>query len=161
MSIATSIRSFSLRVLFAALLFAGLAVGLSGPSTAHAQAGLKVHAVNVESNSIVPNVTVHVVNADIGFAERGTTDDQGRVAWRGLSTSGSYTVFVEENDRFYAARATDVELRSNFTRSVTLLLRPIAEFEMDEVVVEGNQGIAEINRVNAEVSSSISAQMPP
>ena len=158
MSIATSIRSFSLRVLFAALLFAGLAVGLSGPSTAHAQAGLKVHAVNVESNSIVPNVTVHVVNEDIGFAERGTTDDQGRVAWRGLSTSGSYTVFVEENDRFYAARATDVELRSNFTRSVTLLLRPIAEFEMDEVVVEGNQGIAEINRVNAEVSSSISAQ---
>jgi outer membrane receptor protein involved in Fe transport len=117
-----------------------------------------VHAVNVESNSIVPNVTVHVVNEDIGFAERGTTDDQGRVAWRGLSTSGSYTVFVEENDRFYAARATDVELRSNFTRSVTLLLRPIAEFEMDEVVVEGNQGIAEINRVNAEVSSSISAQ---
>ena len=134
-----------------------LGVGLTSLS-AHAQAGLEVNAVNVQENIVVDGVTVHVVNEAIGFSDTRPTDADGRVEWRGLSTSGSYTVFVEENDRFYAARAADLELRSNFTRSVTLLLSPIAKVELDEVVVEGNRGIAEINRVNAEVSSSMSAQ---
>jgi len=134
-----------------------LGVGLTSFS-AHAQAGLEVNAVNVQENTVVDGVTVHVVNEAIGFSDTRPTDADGRVEWRGLSTSGSYTVFVEENERFYAARAADLELRSNFTRSVTLLLSPIAKVELDEVVVEGNRGIAEINRVNAEVSSSMSAQ---
>jgi len=126
--------------------------------TAHAQAGLEVHAINVKTKTAVSDITVHVVNEDIGFSATRPTNQQGSATWQGLSTSGRYTVFVEENDRFYAARTEDVGLRSNFTRSVTLLLRPVAEYEMNEVVVEGNQGIAEINRVNAEVSSSISAE---
>jgi outer membrane receptor protein involved in Fe transport len=33
----------------------------------------------------------------------------------------------------------------------------LAEYELDEVVVEGTRGVASVNRVNAEVSSSISA----
>ncbi len=158
MRIATTARPFFLRNLLIALLLIGAAFGLTGLSTVHAQAGLEVSTVNVETNSIVSDVTVHVVNDDIGYADRRTTDDRGRAEWRGLSTSGSYTVFVEENDRFYEARAADVELRSNFTRSVTLLLTPIAEVELDEVVVEGARGVAEVNQVNAEVSSSLSAQ---
>jgi len=126
--------------------------------SAHGQAALEVHAVNVEANEPVSDVTVHLVNPSIGIEAERTTDDRGRVEWRGLSTSGSYTVFVEENDRFYAARAGGLELRSNFTRSVTLLLSPIAEVQLDEVVVEGNRGVAEVNRVNAEVSSSLPAE---
>ena len=128
-----------------------------GSPDARAQAGLKVQAINGETGSPVAQATVHVVNDDIGLSATRSTDEQGRVEWRGLSTSGSYEVFVKESSRFYAARVQNVQLRSNFTRSVTLLLMPIAEYELQEVVVEGGRSVAEVNRVNAEVSSSLSA----
>ena len=129
----------------------------AGPD-AHAQAALEVHAVDAAANEAAGDVTVHLENEDIGVSATRTTDANGAVEWNGLSTSGAYTVYVEETDRFYAARATGIELRSNFTRSVTLLLTPIAEVQMEEVVVEGAEGVAEVNRVNAEVSSSMSAE---
>jgi outer membrane receptor for ferrienterochelin and colicin len=111
----------------------------------------------VVEKTLVSGVTVHLENESIGFASTQETGQQGAAEWPGLSTAGAYAVFVEENDRFYEARVSDIELRANFTRSVTLLLQPVAEFELDEVVVEGRQGVAEVNRVNAEVSSSLSA----
>ena len=124
---------------------------------AHGQASLEVHAFDVEAKAPVSDVNVHLVNGGIGFESTQMTDDQGIAQWGGLSTSGAYTVFVEESDQFYEARVSGVELRANHTRSVTLLLRPVAEYELDEVVVEGRRGVAEVNRVNAEVSSSLSA----
>ena len=150
--------SFLLRTLSPALvLVALLGVGL-GAAPAHGQAALEVHAVDVEANETVSGVTIHLENEDIGVSAERATGERGRVEWRGLSTAGQYTVFVEEDDRFYAARAGGIELRSNATRSVTLLLTPIAEVQLDEVVVEGRRGVAEVNRVNAEVSSSLSGQ---
>ena len=124
---------------------------------AHGQASLEVHAFDVEAKAPVSDVNVHLVNDGIGFESTQTTDDQGIAQWGGLSTSGAYTVFVEESDQFYEARVSGVELRANHTQSVTLLLRPVAEYELEEVVVEGRRGVAEVNRVNAEVSSSLSA----
>jgi hypothetical protein len=132
-----------------------LALGLLAPAWAHAQTGLEVTALNVHQNTGVEGVTVHLVNEAIGVSDARSTGADGRVAWRGLSTSGRYTVYIEETDRFYAARAADLELRADFTRSVTLFLQPLAAFEMDEVVVEGGRSVAEVNRVNAEVSSSL------
>ena len=139
----------------AAVLLAVLSI--AGVSPAHAQTALEVHAVNVVEKTPVSDVTVHVVNDGIGFSSTQQTNDQGTAQWGGLSTSGAYTVFVEESDQFYEARVSDIELRANFTRSFTLLLQPLAEYELDEVVVEGTRGVASVNRVNAEVSSSISA----
>jgi len=137
------------------LLFLWIGVA---PATAYGQAVLDVHVVDIEAQAPVPNVTVHLVNEDIGLDAQRTTNARGRVEWRGLTTSGRYDVFVEESDRFYAARVSDIALRSNDTRSVTLLLTPIAQVELDEVVVEGaRRGIADVNRTNAEVSSSLSA----
>ena len=133
-----------------------LGVGLLVP-TAHGQATLEVHAVNMDANAPASGVTIRLVNDEIGVESERTTDAQGRVEWRGLSTAGQYTVVLEDNDRFYATRSTGIELRSNVTRSVTLLLTPIAQVELDEVVVEGRRGIANVNRVNAEVSSSFDA----
>ncbi|MFB6278991.1 MAG: TonB-dependent receptor domain-containing protein [Salinibacter sp.] len=143
------------RILFIAVLLAALPI--LGAPTAQAQAGLEVHVINVVEKTPVSGVTVHLENESIGFASTQETGEQGSAEWPGLSTADAYTVFVEENDRFYEARVSDIELRANFTRSVTLLLQPVAQFELDEVVVEGRQGIAEVNRVNAEVSSSLSA----
>jgi outer membrane receptor protein involved in Fe transport len=146
------IRSFTLLT-----LFSFLCLGVGDVSTAHAQAALAVHAIDVEARTPVSGVTVHLVNEDIGVEDTRRTDGHGLAEWSGLSTAGAYTIFVEESDQYYAARVSDVELRSNATRSVTLFLQSLAEFEMDEVVVEGTQGVANVNRVNAEVSSSMSA----
>ncbi|PSQ86118.1 MAG: TonB-dependent receptor [Bacteroidetes bacterium QS_3_64_15] len=142
-------------IVLAALLILGLGAG--GAPVAHGQASLEVHAFDVEAKAPVSDVNVHLVNGGIGFESTQVTDDQGMAQWGGLSTSGAYTVFVEESDQFYEARVSGVELRANHTQSVTLLLRPVAEYELEEVVVKGRRGVAEVNRVNAEVSSSLSA----
>ena len=142
-------------IVLTGLLILGLGAG--GAPVAHGQAGLEVHAFNVEAKAPVSDVSVNLENDGIGFESTQVTDDQGIAQWGGLSTSGAYTVFVEESDQFYEARVSGVELRANHTRSVTLLLRPVAEYELEEVVVEGRRGVAEVNRVNAEVSSSLSA----
>jgi outer membrane receptor protein involved in Fe transport len=151
-----SVRAVLSHLLVGLCLCVGLGAG--GVPAAHGQAALQVHAVDVEANAPVADVTIHLENEAIGVQATRTTGPRGAVEWRGLSTAGRYTVYVEENDRFYAARSAGIELRSNFTRSVTLLLTPVAEVEMDEVVVKGTGGVAEVNRVNAEVSSSMSAQ---
>ena len=144
------------RVLLTFLLVA-LAALIVVPS-ARAQAGLEVTAVDVRAGEPVEDARVHVVNDAIGYSSVRTTNARGKAQWPGLSTSGEYTVYVEETDRYYEARVPDVSLRANFTRSVTLLLTPIETVELDEVVVEGRTGVSEVNRVNAEVSSSLSAQ---
>ncbi|MFO8100453.1 MAG: TonB-dependent receptor [Salinibacter sp.] len=130
---------------------------LSGAPVAHGQSALEVQAVDVEARAPAEGVTVHVVNEAIGVAKERTTNADGRIELRGLSTSGAYDVYVKESDRFYAARSSDIELRSNATRSITLLLTPLATYELEEVVVEGRRGVADVNRVNAEVSSSLDA----
>ncbi|WP_423816513.1 TonB-dependent receptor domain-containing protein [Salinibacter ruber] len=145
----------SQRALWTACLFL-LLVGFTAPN-AHGQAALEVHAFDVEANESVSGAVVHLVNEGIGFESTRRTDDQGTAQWGGLSTAGAYSVFIEENDRFYEARVSDVELRADATRSVTLVLRPVAAYELDEVVVEGGRSVADVNRVNGEVSSSLSA----
>ena len=133
-----------------------LLFGFTAP-TARGQAALEVHAFDVDANESVSGAVVHLVNEAIGVEATRRTDDQGTAQWGGLSTAGTYSVFIEENDQFYEARVSDIELRANATRSVTLVLRPVAAYELDEVVVEGGRSVAEVNRVNAEVSSSLSA----
>ncbi len=135
-----------------------LLIGCAGVPAARAQAGLEITARNTQTGAPVPGVTVHVENPAIGYAVARTTDAQGRVQLAGLSTSGAYTIFFEENDAYYAARASDISLRANHTRSVTLLMNPLAAFELEEVVVEERTSVAEVNKVNAEVASSLSAQ---
>jgi len=144
------------RFLLTLLLAVSLA-GVAAPS-AFAQAGLEVYAVDVQAGEPVEGARIHVVNEDIGYESVRPTNRNGKAQWPGLSTSGRYDVYVEETDRYYEARAPGVSLRANFTRSVTLLLNPIETVELEEIVVEGQTGVAAVNKVNAEVSSSLSAQ---
>ena len=133
-------------------------LSLTVAPSAIAQAALEITTVNVFANQPAPNVRVEVTNDAIGYDAVRTTNAQGVVQLAGLSTSGTYTVRVPDNDRYYTAEATDIRLRSTFTRSVRLLLNPISEVELEEVVVEGQPGIASVNTVNAEVSSSLDAR---
>lgn len=124
---------------------------------ARAQAGMDVRVLNTQTGAPVEGALVHIVNESIGFERQQPTNARGKVQLAGLSTSGQYDVFVNETDAYYEARMENVNLRANHTRSVTLLLSPLTEFKLEEVVVEGTTGLAEINQVNAEVSSSLSA----
>ena len=137
-------------------LLAGLIIVL-GVDTVHAQAGLEVRVLNTQTGAPVEGALVNVTNESIGFERQQRTSARGKVQLAGLSTSGRYDVFVNETDAHYEARMENVSLRANHTRSVTLLLSPTAEFELDEVIVEGTTGLAEVNQVNAEVSSSLPA----
>ena len=142
----------------ALLLLLSLLVSLVAAPAARAQAALEITTVNVFANQPAPNVRVTITNDAIGYTATRTTNARGTVQLAGLATSGRYTVRVTDNDRFYTAEVADVTLRSNVTRSVRLLLNPISEVELDEVVVKGQTSIADVNTVNAEVSSSLSAQ---
>ena len=128
------------------------------PIQAFAQAGLVVSVVDVEDRQPSANVEVIVSNDAIGFETRIMTDDQGKARLAGLTTSGIYTVSTPETNDFLEALATDIQLRSNFTRSVILLRYPLRSVELDEVTVTATTSYARINTVNAEVSSTLSQE---
>ncbi|WP_028567193.1 TonB-dependent receptor plug domain-containing protein [Salisaeta longa] len=135
-------------------LFAAAFALLTTAAPAHSQATLRVTALNVERNVGAADVPLIIENNAIGFRDTLVTDAQGQVVRSGLSTAGRYTVRAPETNRFYAARLDDLSLRSNQTRSVTLFLSPLAAFELEQVTVT-DAGVAEVNRVDAEVSATL------
>ena len=125
------------------------------PGLLFAQAGLEITVFDVEGNVTVANATVYVINESIGFQASGETNDQGKIQFRGLSTSGRYEVYTLATEQFHEARALDIRLRSNFTRSVALVLYPVRTVELDEITVTGATSFASINTINAEISSTL------
>ena len=133
-----------------------LLAGSGMPSLpAHAQTGLEIRALHADTGAPVSDVTVRITNGDIGFESERTTNTDGRLRLSGLSTSGRYDVRAPETDTYYAAGVTGVRLRADHMRSITLLMVPLATYELDEVVVASTNNVASVNRVNAEVSSSL------
>ena len=125
------------------------------PASSFAQAGLEVTVFDVASNSVLDGITVFVSNEAIGFETNTVTNAQGKARFAGLSTSGAYEVFIRATDDYHEARASDVVLRTNFTRSVSLIRYPISTVDLDEITVTGVSSFATINTVNAEISSTL------
>lgn len=136
------------------LLFALLICGVAG--VARAQAGLEVTVLHFETRRPVVGAEVRVVNEAIGYERQQTTNAQGKARFPSVTTAGAYDVFVPETDDYYEARAEAIRLRSNYTRSIVLLLVPVRTVELDEVTVTAQTSFAEINTVNAEVSATLS-----
>lgn len=137
-------RSRSLQAVFIA--------ALAAPS-AFAQAGIEVTVYGAARRPAV-DVEVVVENAETHFSSRASTDAQGKARFAPLSTAGRYVVEAAESDAYYGAKAVDLQLRSNFDRSVTLTLTPKA-MSSEAVTVTASEGVAEVNAVNAEVSSTL------
>jgi outer membrane receptor protein involved in Fe transport len=116
------------------------------------QAGIQITLVDAETGKPATNVEVTVENADIGLSRTERSDEQGMLRLDGLTTAGSYRVSTKASAEFGASEPATIDLRSNFTRSVTLRLRPIGS---QTIVVTGARGITGINTVNAEVSASL------
>ena len=127
------------------------ATALAAPAHAQ-QAGIQIALVDATSGEPVADVDVTIENAAIGYTRAARSDAQGFVRIEGLTTSGTYRVTTLSAGRFQSDQQAEVDLRANFTSSVTLRLAPVGT---DAITVTGTRRITALNTVNAEVSASL------
>jgi outer membrane receptor for ferrienterochelin and colicin len=127
-------------------------VSLIAPSV-FAQAGMEV-TVYGASQKPAAGVEVLLENGKTRFSARALTNDQGKARFSPLSTAGRYLVRVAESDAYYEVGAADLELRSNFDRSVTLTLTKKATAS-EAITVSARPSVADVNAINAEVASTL------
>ncbi|MBX9731275.1 MAG: TonB-dependent receptor plug domain-containing protein, partial [Sphingomonas sp.] len=127
------------------------AVVVASPAMAQL-AGLKVTVVDEATGAPAADAEVVVTNPAIGFERTLKTDAQGQLLLDGLSTVGSYSVRLTDDDP--ATGSVPLSLRSNFTQSVTLRRADT----QDAIVVTGARATSGVNTVNAEVSGTLSAR---
>ncbi|MGM0458727.1 MAG: TonB-dependent receptor plug domain-containing protein [Bacteroidota bacterium] len=121
-----------------------------------AQASFTVTLLENESYSPLENHTLVVENESIGFREEYRTNDRGRVSLSGLSTSGTYVVYVPETGSYFESVSEEIELISNRNTSVMVLVFNRQEQELDEISVTARS--TTINTVNAQVASELSSR---
>ncbi|MFC3097484.1 TonB-dependent receptor [Alteraurantiacibacter palmitatis] len=118
------------------------------------QAGLQIAVVDAETGEPVANAAVRVENPAIGLIREARSDAQGLVRVEGLSTAGSYTIAALASDSYAPSLPATIDLRANFTGSVTLRLARVAG---NTITVTGTRAITRLNTVNAEVSASLNS----
>ncbi|MFM7378159.1 MAG: carboxypeptidase-like regulatory domain-containing protein, partial [Erythrobacter sp.] len=132
-----------------------MAASMVWVAPAHAQqAGIEVTVVDAEG-APVAGAEVLVENPAIGLARTLVTDARGAVRLDGVTTAGAYRVSVPNAPGFAPLAARDVELRSNFTRSVILQLQPAGDAG---IVVTAARAITGLNTANAEISASLARE---
>ena len=123
-----------------------------------AQVDLVVSVLDNGTHKPVAGLPVHLDNAAVGLSTELTTDAQGKVRFRGLSTAGSYAVSTAVSDRYQAVREAGLVLRANSSPSVTLNLPLVSNQTLEGVVVRAPNNATTINTQNAEVASELSAR---
>ncbi|QJW88680.1 TonB-dependent receptor [Spirosoma taeanense] len=122
-------------------------------------ADLDVTVRELTRQQSVTGQTVYLENPAIGLTASGQTDANGKVLFRQLSLNGTYRLYTKETGQYQESVAEGIVLRSNFRRSVTLLLPGKREVNLTEVSVRGNSlrgtSASRINTTNAEVSSEL------
>lgn len=119
-----------------------------------AQASLEVTALRKDNSQPASGIELILRNEAIGFLTANKTDTQGKVRFPNLPTSGSYTVSMPGgSEEFYAMVASDITLRSNKTRSITLVLSSKKTVQLDEIMVQAP--ITRINTIDAEVAAEL------
>lgn len=115
------------------------------------QANLTVVVYDYQNNSVLANVEVLLENASRGLEQTATTNEQGRVVFRSLPAVDGYQVSVAESDDFLYNASPLINLRSNESSTVELVLLARQLVNLEEVVVSANS-TSKINRSDAEVS---------
>lgn len=123
-------------------------------TAALAQSGLEVSVFDDASKAPVPGIDVRLVNDAIGFSASRVTDERGHALFLSLSTAGEYRVEVAASSLYDAYSSRPIVLRTDRVTSVSIEVRPrIAGTEA--VTVVGRSTLAEINTIDAEVSSTL------
>ncbi|NMM48870.1 TonB-dependent receptor plug domain-containing protein [Marinigracilibium pacificum] len=118
------------------------------------QASMEISVISMEDNRPLSEIQIKISNEDIGFLEIYTTNEQGKIRVNGLSTSGKYHLEFDGNDDYVAFFQDGLALRSNQKASYIIALLPKSVRELDELTVTSG-GLAQINTINAEVSSEL------
>jgi len=121
-----------------------------------AQAGLEVTVIQKENGNPISGLELTVTNKAIGFTENAVTDGQGKAHFTNLATSGRYTVTIPESQQYHSLITDPLQLQSNSTRSVTMVLSSKKTVELDEITVQAP--ITRINTIDAEVASKLDAE---
>ncbi|HMQ63274.1 MAG TPA: TonB-dependent receptor [Flavilitoribacter sp.] len=119
-----------------------------------AQGEIEVTLGDLLTQEPIAGYTVSIENPAIGFQAAGQTDANGKLRFKGLALNGIYRIFTPGDDRYDSAEAAGIELRSNYIRSVNLLLPQKTSQQIDEVVVRATS-TSRINAINAEVASEM------
>lgn len=119
---------------------------LAAAGASVAQAAIVDVAVSAPGGEAAENTEVELHNPSTGFSRLGRTNDRGRVRFTGVPAAAGYAVRVDGIER-----ATEIRLRSNESRSVTI--EPL-----EEVVVTAKRMSISINALDAEVSGTLDLQ---
>ncbi|GAK34371.1 TonB-dependent receptor [Iodidimonas nitroreducens] len=129
--------------------------GVSAIPLAHAQVAMDISLRTAADNKPLSNIPVILENLETGQVITGTTDRRGLVRFNGLSTSGEWIARTEPTKAYRAARTEAISLRSGFDSSLSLMLMSASELE--EISVTASRSYGRLNRSNAEISASFSA----
>ena len=121
------------------------------------QVKMRVNVITLLDNKPIKGIPVIIENKGIGFNDSTMSNDKGQVVFNGLSLNGSYIVKSQGNNEFAGTESNEIELRSDFTRTVSLALATTRTKLLEDVTVR-SRSIAKINTVNAEVSSELTAK---
>ncbi|GAB3818393.1 TonB-dependent receptor [Pontibacter rugosus] len=122
-------------------------------SAAFAQGAIEVTILNPKLEP-VKDIQVTASNEAIGFSATKTTNSNGIATFSGLNTAGSYTILSSETDSYALTSSEPVTLRSNFKRTVSLVLPFKREVDLQSVTIVAPSA-TRINMYNAEVSSEM------
>jgi len=122
----------------------------------YAQSGLEITVVDREDGQPISDIELIISNQDIGYSESATTGKQGKVRRTNLSTTGAYVVNIPEDSEFYGLSSDPLQLRSNTTRSITMVIARKSTVTLEEITVQAP--ITRINTINAEVASELSSE---
>lgn len=129
-----------------------LVMALTG--IAHAESALEIVVLHSADGRPAAGAAVSLNNPQTGEIVRSTTDANGRHVFSTLATSGTYVAVAETPTG--TITSDPIQLRSNFTSSVTLLLGGGADLE--ELTVTSRRSLTGLNVSNAEVSASLNQQ---
>ncbi|MEO5648252.1 MAG: TonB-dependent receptor plug domain-containing protein, partial [Chitinophagaceae bacterium] len=122
-----------------------------------AQGEIRVNLTSLLENKPLQGIKVKLSNPGIGYFDSVITNQNGKAIFKGLSLNGSYEVTTAETPAYMQSDATEIELRSDYIRTVSIALAKNQTAVLGEVVVN-SKSIAKINSTNAEVSSELTAR---
>jgi outer membrane receptor for ferrienterochelin and colicin len=122
--------------------------------SSYAQEQINVTVADLKFFKPVSNTEVYIENQAIGYLDSAKTNNQGQVSFIGLQLNGQYKVFTKEDNIRFASSSDAIELRSNFTRTITLSLQSKSESELHQVVIK-SKSTTLLNTQSDEVSSEM------
>jgi len=130
-------------------------VALTKANIALAQAGVEVTVINAETGASAAGIVLSIENAETGSKNTAITNENGRAHFGALSTAGRWKVISKAQQHFQAGQSVSLQLRTNYTETVRLVLA--SGIKTEETLVTASRSYSGINRINAEVSSTLTA----